>query len=573
MTSITPPPSEKLIRKRIGQIPLLQTIAQRLGFKETLKHYIKAHGNENMSAVDRLLFLTFNIACGRQPLYELDAWMAKLDNGLLKVDSGLLAPLTNLPKGLFNDDRFALATDKLYQADRASMQTEVAIRVVKATGVELEQLHNDSTSVKTTGKMPGKTNSGLYFTQGHSKDHRPDLKQVIYSLTISADGAVPIHFKAYPGNTTDDSTHIETWDTLRCIVGKPDFLYVADSKVCTDKQLSYIKKEGGRVVTIMPGTWKETKDFKAQQRENPGSKQRILSRLKPNSTKKWETFYRIKDPHLTQKRGYTIHWIYSTEKKTRDLRSREQVLDKIEDKLLELKIKINARNLKTREQIQQRAEGLLKSYHVEQFFDLEVGDVRQSEKQQIGSGRPGKHTLYCTIIEIIHSLTWTRNKIALKKEKNVDGWFPLLCTDDKMSANKVLVAYKYQPNIEKRFCQLKSIHNVAPTFFKKVERVESILFLFYLALILQAVIEREVREQMDKRGIEALPIYPEHRLSYHPTTAKIFDQFQDTSVSYLMVNGQICREYRDELTPVQLQILSLLKITEPEYWGSTDYVC
>ena len=77
---------------------------------------------------------------------------------------------------------------------------------------------------------------------------------------------------------------------------------------------------------------------------------------------------------------------------------------------------------------------------------------------------------------------------------------------------------------------------------------------------------------MENRKIEALPLYPEHRLSYHPTTAKIFDQFQDTTVSYLTVDGELTREYRDNLGPMQKIILELLKISETDYWRSTDYV-
>ncbi len=76
MSSETP---EKLRRKRIGEIPLLQSIAQRLGLPQLLLHYIKPHGNEKMAAADTLLLLVFNIASGRQPLYELEHWSAQLD--------------------------------------------------------------------------------------------------------------------------------------------------------------------------------------------------------------------------------------------------------------------------------------------------------------------------------------------------------------------------------------------------------------------------------------------------------------------------------------------------------------
>lgn len=63
---------DKIIRKRVGEMPLLNTMAQRLGFRDILTRYIKPHGNEKFPAADTLLLLIFNIASGRQPLYELD---------------------------------------------------------------------------------------------------------------------------------------------------------------------------------------------------------------------------------------------------------------------------------------------------------------------------------------------------------------------------------------------------------------------------------------------------------------------------------------------------------------------
>jgi transposase len=291
---------EALIRNRIGEIPIVQTIIQRLRLREILQSYIKTHGNETVPAVDTLLVLVWNIACGRQPLYELSEWVAKLDGRLLGhvADSNCEA--------LYGDDRFARALDKLYAADRASMVTDIALRVIETTGVDLSELHNDSTTVKSYGRMPGKTNTGLYFTQGHSKDHRPDLKQIVYNLTISADGAIPIHYKTYPGNRTDDTLHIETWNALRQITGKANFLYVADSKVCTHQQLSHIVCYGGRVVTLMPETWKEADSFKETLRQTAKAKKRILRRPLPNDENAYETFYCFSGRHRTEKGRYPL---------------------------------------------------------------------------------------------------------------------------------------------------------------------------------------------------------------------------------------------------------------------------
>ena len=71
---------------------------------------------------------------------------------------------------------------------------------------------------------------------------------------------------------------------------------------------------------------------------------------------------------------------------------------------------------------------------------------------------------------------------------------------------------------------------------------------------------------MSDNAIDAIPIYPEHRLAYHPTTAKIFDRFNDTSL-YRVHQGQVLvKEYRDELTTVQQSVLGLLGMTEEDYW-------
>lgn len=556
--------TEKLIRKRLGEIPLLLTVIQRLGFRKILAHYIKPHGNELISAVDTLLMLVMNITCGRQPLYELPEWISRLDDGLV----GHPGDRSDHP---YTDDRFGRALDKLFMADRASMTTDIALRVIEATGVDLSQLHNDSTTVKTFGVMPGKTATGLCFKKGHSKDHRPDLKQIVYNLTISADGAIPIHYKAYPGNRTDDTVHIEIWNSLRQLADRSDFLYVADCKVCTHKQLAHIVgRGGGRVVTLMPETWREAGAFKETLRNTRKAKQRILRRPIPNSDEEFETFYCFNGRYRTDKGDYPVHWIYSTQKKKRDRSTREKLLKKAESELTDLMGKLNIRQLKTQEQITTRVEKILQTHGVQSFFHIEISQVEERWKKQIGRGKPGPSTRYETIINTLYTLYWQRDRAALDREKHVDGIFPILCTDDKMTAKQALEAYKYQPRLEKRFCQLKSVHEVAPTLFKKVERVEAMMMLFFLALILQAVIEREVRQQMKKSEIAALSIYPEHRLAYHPTTAKIFDRFQDTSCYRITEGNQVIKRYRDELTELQQNILVLLSMTEDDYWHKID---
>lgn len=553
--------TQSLLRYRVGEIPLLQKVSEQLGLEALLHRYLPSHGNEKVPAAESLMLMIYNITSGRQPLYELPQWTTQYDGRLFGRDC-------QLSQTLFNDDRYGRALDKLHKADRASLMTNLVLRLIEVSELDLSRIHNDSTSVKTTGQMPGASRDGLQFARGHSKDHRPDLKQIVFCLTLSSDGAVPIHFKTYSGNRTDDTTHINTWCAVRKLAAKPDFLYVADCKVCTRRQLDYITRHGGRVVTLLPETWREVKQFKAKLRERLIPKRRILRKPVPGSLdpEQFESFYCFQGSYTTEKDGYTLHWIYTTEKRKRDRKQRDERLLRVERKLAQLMGRLNTGKLKTPEQIRERVQTLLDKHNAAGLYHIEINPVQETHTRQIGKGRPGKHTKYTTTQTTIYTLSWSRDRHALQRERRVDGIFPLLSTDASLSAREALLAYKFQPRLEKRFQQLKSVHQVAPTLCKKVERVEALMFLYFVALIIQALIERAVRHSMEKNTIDAIPIYPEHRLAYHPTTAKIVDRFQDVSVCRLMEATRMVNEFHDPLNPTQLSVLALLGMSEQEYW-------
>jgi len=545
---------ESLTRFTVAGIPLITSVSLRLSLKDILSAYLPpVYGNESIPVVDTLILLMCNITLGRQPLYELGQWARSIDPNCFGL------PVENL-----NDDRFARALDKLYLADRASLMTEIVVKMIEEVGLELPRIHNDSTTVKAYGKIPGKTMTGLELARGHSKDHRPDLKQLVFSLSISSDGAVPVHYKTYSGNRTDDTTHIETWMTVSKITRKHDFLYVADCKVCTSNQLGYIVGQGGRVITTVPNTWKEVMTFKEELRLEKKEKKCTWRKKIPGGEVEYYSLFC--GNYSTEKAGYRIYWYHSSEKRKNDALSREQKLQKAESNLLALLPKLNKKKLKMRGEIEKRIEKILKKYKVKELLKTSLTEVRQSYRVQIGRGRPGPKTKYKMCVEMVYSLVWERNKEALRGEKNVDGIFPLLTTDDSLSAKEVLCAYKYQPRLEKRFTQFKSVHEAAPLLFKKIERVEGIMFLFFLSLMIQAIIERQVRLKMKEWGIKTLSIYPESREAYHPTTSKILDAFDGIS-SYKVTMRQTTKEFRDSLTKTQEQILNLLEISSDYYWG------
>jgi len=141
--------------------------------------------------------------------------------------------------------------------------------------------------------------------------------------------------------------------------------------------------------------------------------------------------------------------------------------------------------LKSQKAIDEAAQKIIQEHKLEKFFHISVGTITEKYKVQIGSGRPGKNTKYRTRMNRLYTLSWTQKKQAIKKEAQTDGVFPLICTDNELTAKEVLKAYKYQPRLEKRFAQFKSVHHAAPLLFKKIERIEANMFGFFIALIIQ----------------------------------------------------------------------------------------
>jgi len=188
---------------------------------------------------------------------------------------------------------------------------------------------------------------------------------------------------------------------------------------------------------------------------------------------------------------------------------------------------------------------------VEQFFNITICEYAEEIKKQIGRGRPGPNTKYRIYSKTCYSLLWEPDKKRLRQEEDVDGIFPLITTDKSFSPKEVLLSYKYQPRLEKRFNQFKSVHEAAPLLFKNIERVEGIMFLFFVALIIQGVIEHKVRLAMKEQGIKSLPLYLEYRKSFYPTTSKIFYNFDGISSYKILKDGKVVKEFKDCLSSTQ----------------------
>ena len=64
--------------------------------------------------------------------------------------------------------------------------------------------------------------------------------------------------------------------------------------------------------------------------------------------------------------------------------------------------------------------------------------------------------------------------------------YPLITNDRKLTPSQVLEAHKGQPTLEKRFEQLKTVHEIAPVFLKNPSRIEAFSTVYFFALLVQS---------------------------------------------------------------------------------------
>ena len=79
-----------------------------------------------------------------------------------------------------------------------------------------------------------------------------------------------------------------------------------------------------------------------------------------------------------------------------------------------------------------------------------------------------------------------------------DGIFPFITNDMNMPLKEIMSNYKYEPHLEKRHEQLKSVYGFAQVMVKNVDGIEAFLFIYFIALSLESLMEREIRSSMNK---------------------------------------------------------------------------
>ena len=539
--------------ERLGALPLINHFLQRLDLEARLERFVPT--------LDRRIRLPYTKALGvvlrsvlveREPLYRQHETVSTFAAQAFGLDQASVAHV--------GDDAVGRALNRLFD-------------------VALEELHNDSTTVRFCGqysqargrKLRGKR--APFITYGDSKDHRPDLKQLLFVLTTSDDddGGIPVQFRCEPGNASDACTHQATWDALCRAAGQVDFLYVADFKLCAREPMDHIDQRGRRFICVMPRSRQEDTEFRERIHTHEPDWKPVWDRPNPRRRggprDRWWVF---RYP-LPSREGWPVIWVYSTllalrqEQRRRERMARAiQALDDLNAKLISLRAR-----KRTRPELQAVIEEILRERKVSRYLVVELVRDQEHRFQQARRGRPGPDTRYVRKTRKCCRLRWHIEEQTLAYDRKSDGMYPLLTNDRTLTGAQVLEAHKRQPTIEKRFEQTKTVFEIAPVLLKNEGRIEALFFAYFLALLVQALIERELRQAMQREGIAELPLYPEQRQTRRPTAEQILHLFNLVRRHRLQQQGETIHTLNPELTDMQRRVLALLKVPASAYHSAT----
>jgi transposase len=349
------------------------------------------------------------------------------------------------------------------------------------------------------------------------------------------------------------------------VAGHADFLYVADSKLCTRHNMAHIAGRGGRFLTVLPRTRAEDGWFRGYMQEQTPAWREVRREPNPRRQARPDIVYDgVEAPERTSE-GYRVLWYRSSQKRDEDCAQRQARMERARAALEALQapgrrpVRAYAEALRAGQEVLQR-EG------AGRWLRVRVETVVEENFRQIGPGRPGPDTEYRRLETRTFRVQFDEDGAAVAADALCDGLFPLVTNDESLTLAEALAKYKYQPFVEKRHEQLKSVFGVAPVWLKSPRRVASLLWLYFVVELVQALVEREVRRQMTAQGVRRLNLYPEGRASAAPTTELVFGALGGHRRHRLFDGqGQLLRTFHDEVPEPVQSVLELLGIDGAAY--------
>jgi len=537
----------------VGFAPILQCYFERCGIAKIIDDNIEldprrkiiTHGQASVAMVTGILFQVLQ-------LYRICKFAT--ETTVLDVILPGIAP------DEYFDDRLADTLDAIFAYGIGNLEMLITQHMIQEFNIKNDICHNDTTSASTYGNCDkNRTSKSIAITFGYSKKHRQDLKQLVWSLSVSSDSGFPLFQKAYSGNTADVDTYVEQWQNLIDLLGHQDFLYVADSKLITKENIAQIHNDNGFFIAPAP-MYESYKKVLHNALENHDKETLIC--YKNQFNRGFETSIKIE--HEAKTYPFRMIILYDQKVAARKRNSLHARIDKTRSIFEELQGKLNKYKLKTEAAIEQHFNAVLKKYRTADFFQYTIGNNPITTYKNKKKGRPAKDETpeKMAVVTDNFSIELQFDQAAFDTELARCGYYPLLTNKPKhaLSIEEAMLAHKNQYKCEHINRRAKSSLNIEPIYLQTPERIEAMLFLFKIALQMVVLIERTARANIENRDRGLDDFMPNKKDVRNPSTEYMLAEFQYIVSGKIPIPGGKISGFVSELNPLQKTILHILEV-------------
>ena len=334
--------------------------------------------------------------------------------------------------------------------------SEIALSVCKQEGIDLRFNSLDTTSFSLTGEYaPDSDEHTILITHGYSKDHRPDLKQVIQELMVSQDGGVPFMSKSHDGNASDNNVFQERSAAILKEFSAsegPRYL-VADSKLYTSENAANLVHLP--FITRIPGNLKVVGEVIQQSLELD-----IWQSIDDETR-----YQRVDLCHYGMEQRWLI--VYSESAYQRAGKTLAKAQAREWEKVSKQLFHLQARRFHTAESAQEALDKIVKklSYH-----KLKTAELTQ-HIQYASRGRPKADSAIKGIKwQITATVVPDTSKVSHKQCQEACYVLGTSIPDSQLSDLEVIGGYKGQGAVERGFRFLKSpVFFVSSLYVRKLE--------------------------------------------------------------------------------------------------------
>ena len=442
---------------------------------------------------------------------------------------------------MFNRFKLGRTLDEVQAYGCDLLFSELALASCTQERIEQRFHHLDTTSFSLSGNyVPASDQHAIRITHGYSKDHRADLKQVVLELLVSQDGGVPLVSKSWDGNTSDTPIFKERAEALMAAFARastPRYL-VADAKLYTEDTAAALTNLG--FITRIPGTLKLVSQVITQ----------ALEEDRWHRLDETTRYYCLALCHY----GMAQRWLVVSSQAAMEraeasiTKAQQREWAAIEKQLLHL----HAKRFETPEAAQAALTALSKSWR---YHEVDTGQLID-HKRYAGKGRP-------TPTSPLKAIEWQIRaqvrpaQAVIEGHKQQSACFVIGTNIPAchVSDAEVIRAYKAQSGVEGGFRLLKDpLFFVSSLFVKKPSRIQGLLMVMTLALLVYALTQRRLRQQLAARH-ETIPNQI-HQPTERPTLRWVFQLLEGIHRVQVLVQGQV-HDLIEGLNEVQIHILRL----------------